>query len=289
MISKRRKDLLKLLAERQSLSVHQLVDTLDASPSTIRRDISWLAARQLLVRTRGGADAPPRQRPPPTRGGDGSFARKLQANAAQKYAIARRAAALCADGDTIIINAGSTTFMMADFLADKTLKILTNSFTMAERLLRTSRNEVVIPGGRVYREQNVILSPFDNDATADQYASMMFTSVHGLSMLGLVESDLLLVRAEQRLIKQADQLVVLVDSSKFARRAGLILCGLRQVHTVITDSGVDVLALRWLEQAGVRVIVVAPETPPPAAQPPDAPRLPGMLTLLETDAQACNA
>jgi DeoR family ulaG and ulaABCDEF operon transcriptional repressor len=90
----------------------------------------------------------------------------------------------------------------------------------------------------------------------------MFMSVAGLSMLGLVETDPLLIRAEKRLIGQAEKLIVLVDSSKFARRAGLILCGLKQVHTVITDSDVDDVSVQWLEQAGVKVIVVAPQMPP---------------------------
>ncbi len=264
MINKRRNDLLKLLADRRSATVHQLVETLDASPSTIRRDISWLAARNLVARTRGGAETLQQKRRLNGYAGE-EFERNLQCNVERKHAIARRAAAMCEDGETIIVNAGSTTFMMAGFLAARHLKIVTNSFLMAERLLSTSQNEVVIPGGRVYRDQNVILSPFDNDATGDQYASKMFMSVYGLSMLGLVESDPVLVRAEKRLIGQAEQLVVLVDSSKFARRAGLILCSLKQVHTVITDTDVGDLAVQWLEQAGIRVITVVPEVPPASA------------------------
>jgi DeoR family ulaG and ulaABCDEF operon transcriptional repressor len=258
MINKRRNDLLKLLADCQSATVHQLVETLDASPSTIRRDISWLAARHLIARTHGGARTLQENKRPGGIAGD-TFAQNVRCNAERKLAIAQRAAALCRDGETIIINGGTTTFMMADFLADKSLKIMTNSFLMADRLLRTSPNEVVIPGGKVYRDQDVILSPFDNDATGDQYASKMFMSVYGLSMLGLVESDPMLIRAEQRLIGQAEKLIVMVDSSKFARRAGLILCSLKQVHTVITDTGVDALSVQWLEQAGIEVIVVSPE------------------------------
>ena len=257
MINKRRNDLLKLLADRQSATVHQLVETLDASPSTIRRDISWLAARHLLSRTRGGARTVQQKKRLGSIAGD-SFEQNVRCNAERKLAIARRAAAMCGDGETVIINGGSTTFMMADFLAAKSLKIMTNSFMMAEHLLRTSQNEVVIPGGRIYRDQNVILSPFDNDATGDQYASKMFMSVYGLSMLGLVESDPMLIRAEKRLLGQAEKLIVLVDSSKFARRAGLILCSLKQVHTVVTDSGVSDLSVQWLEQAGIEVIVVPP-------------------------------
>ena len=257
MINKRRNDLLKLLAERRTATVQQLVDILQASPSTVRRDISWLAARQLIARTRGGAQTLHQKKRLGGIAGD-TFALNLDSNAACKRAIARRAAAMCEDGDTVIINGGTTTFMMADFLAAKSLRIMTNSFMMAECLLRTSQNEVMIPGGKIYRDQTVILSPFDNDATGDQYASTMFMSVYGLSMLGLVESDPMLIRAEKRLIGQAEKLVVLVDSTKFARRTGLILCSLKQVHTVITDSGVSDLSVQWLEQAGVEVIVVPP-------------------------------
>jgi DeoR/GlpR family transcriptional regulator of sugar metabolism len=88
-----------------------------------------------------------------------TFQNNIQCYAERKRAIARHAAGMCTDGETIIINGGTTTFMMAEFLADRHLKILTNSFLMAERLLVSSENEIILPGGKVYREQNVILSP----------------------------------------------------------------------------------------------------------------------------------
>jgi DeoR family ulaG and ulaABCDEF operon transcriptional repressor len=261
MINKRHNRLLKLLDSCKAATVQELVELLDVSSSTIRRDITWLAAHNLIKRTRGRVTLP---QPTKRLGGlfNATFEQNLRANADRKYAIARRASALCEDGETIIINGGSTTFMMAEFLSDRQLRIMTNSFLLADRLLATSANEVLIAGGQVYRDQNVILSPFDNDSTGDLYASKMFMSVPALSMLGLVENDHLLVRAEQRLIGQAEQLIVMADSSKFARRAGLILCSLKQVHTVITDTGVTDLAVQWLEQAGIRVIVVQPEAPP---------------------------
>jgi DeoR family ulaG and ulaABCDEF operon transcriptional repressor len=255
---KRRKRLLKLLAEHQTATVQQLVEWLNASPATVRRDISWLAARNLLTRTRGGAEnLLPKKRQFPL--SSETFQNNIQCYAARKRAIARHAAGMCADGETIIINGGTTTFMMAEFLADKHLKILTNSFLMAERLLVSSENEIIVPGGKVYREQNVILSPFDNDITQHHYAGKMFMSVYGLSLLGLMEADPLLIQAEKRLISQAEELVVLADSSKFARKAGLILCGLDRVSTVITDTGASDKAVQTLEQYGVKVVTVEPD------------------------------
>jgi DeoR family ulaG and ulaABCDEF operon transcriptional repressor len=269
---KRRKRLLKLLAEHHSVSVQQLVDMLNASPATVRRDISWLAARNLLVRTRGGAENLTQKKKSFALSSE-TFQSNIQCYAERKRAIARYACSMCSDGETIIINGGTTTFMMAEFLVDKQLKILTNSFLMAERLLVSSENEIILPGGKVYREQNVILSPFDNDITQHHYAAKMFMSVYGLSLLGLMEADPLLIQAETRLISQAEELIVLADSSKFAKKAGLILCGLSRVSTVITDTNATDNAVQLLEQSGVKVITVAPEALP--AQSAPSPYAPG--------------
>ena len=258
---KRRKRLLKLLAEHQNASVPQLVEWLSASPATVRRDISWLAARNLLTRTRGGAANLAQKKRNLTLTSE-TFEHNIQCFADRKRAIARYAAGMCDEGETIVINGGTTTFMMADFLVDKHLKILTNSFLMAERLLLSSENEVILPGGKVYREQNVILSPFDNDITQHHYAAKMFMSVYGLSLLGLMEADPLLIQAEKRLIGQAEELIVLADSSKFAKKAGLILCGLDRVSCVITDTYASDAAVQLLEQSGVKVVTVQPEAVP---------------------------
>lgn len=261
---KRRKRLLKLLAEHHTASVPQLVEWLSASPATVRRDIAWLAARNLLTRTRGGATNLAQKKRSLTLTSE-TFEHNIRCFADRKRAIARYAAGMCEDGETIVINGGTTTFMMADFLADKHLKILTNSFLMAERLLLSSENEVILPGGKVYREQNVILSPFDSDITQHHYAAKMFMSVYGLSLLGLMEADPLLIQAEKRLIGQAEELIVLADSSKFAKKAGLILCGLDRVSCVITDTHASDAAVQLLEQSGVKVVTVAPEAVSPQA------------------------
>ena len=179
---------------------------------------------------------------------------------AEKRAIARRAASLCAPGDTVIINGGTTTFLMAEYLPPRGLRVLTNSFLLAERLLSGSEHEVILPGGSVYREQNVIVSPFENDVAQHHYASTMFMSAHGLSALGLMESDPLLVQAERRLIQQAEKLVVLADHTKFERRSGLVLCGLDRVSCLITDSGAPDAVVQWLEQQGLQVVVVEPDS-----------------------------
>jgi DeoR family ulaG and ulaABCDEF operon transcriptional repressor len=265
---KRRKRLLKLLQEHSRASVPQLVEWLNSSPATVRRDIVWLGERDLLRRTRGGAEN--LERKTAVSLASETFQHNIRQYADEKRAIARHAASLCQNGETIIINGGTTTFMMAEFLTASHLKILTNSFLMAERLLVTTNNEIILPGGTIYREQNVILSPFDNDITQHHYAGKMFMSVFGLSLLGLMEADPVLIQAEKRLISQAEELIVLVDGSKFTKRAGLILCGLNRVSCVITDTGAPDGAVDLLERSGVKVIRVAPERAPVQALRDDA-------------------
>ncbi|NRR31681.1 DeoR/GlpR transcriptional regulator [Oxalobacteraceae bacterium] len=255
---KRRKGILKLLEKHQTASVEQLVEWLNSSPATVRRDIVWLVERNLLARVRGGAKLLPQTKPAlPLR--SETFDHNIACRTAQKRAIARHASGMCVDGETIIINGGTTTYMMTEFLAKQRLKILTNSFLMADQLLRTSENEIMLPGGKVYREQNVILSPFENDITQHHYAAKIFMGIYGISMLGLMEADPLLIQAEKRLIGQAEEIIVLADSSKFARKAGLILCGLNRVACVITDTDVADGAVQMLEHSGIKVVTVAPD------------------------------
>jgi len=254
----RRKNLLTLLAERQSLSVVELEKALNASAATIRRDITELAASNLLKKVYGGAQALQPDKPPSLIGL--TFQQNIAQHAGRKRAIARRAVEMCHDGETIIINGGTTTFMMAEHLVASRMCVLTNSFLMAQALLTTSQNDILVPGGKIYREQNLIVSPFENDVIQNHYARKMFMGAMAVSPLGLLESDPLLVRAEIKLIKQAEHLITLVDSSKFvSRRAGLIVCPLNRVHTIITDDGVTAETLKMLRSQNIEVIVVEPE------------------------------
>ena len=98
-------------------------------------------------------------------------------------------------------------------------------------------------------------SAFESDVTRNFYAQKMFMGAQGLGALGLMEGDPLLIQAEQKLINQADELIVLVDSSKFRQRSSLILCRLDRISTVITDDGITESETRMLEDAGVKLIV----------------------------------
>lgn len=251
--TERHRIILSAVQERPIVTVAELVLLTETSEATIRRDIATLDGQKRLRRVRGGAEA---LTPPALPGLAGRpFSVNQAINAEAKAAIAREAVALCNDGEPIIINGGTTTFQMVHPLANRRVQVLTNSFPIAEHLLRHTKNTVMVPGGAIYREQNIILSPFDNDMTRHFYARRMFMGAHGLAPIGLMESDPLLIQAEEKLIGQADELVVLADSSKFENRSSLVLCPLDRIDIVITDEGVSDRAVSMLEAADIRVIV----------------------------------
>lgn len=250
----RHRIILSAVQDRPVVTVLDVCNLTGASEATVRRDIATLHMQKKLRRVRGGAEA---ITPPQFVGLAGRpFAVNETMRIKEKQAIARAAVDLCEDGESIIINGGTTTFQMVHPMASRRMQVFTNSFPIAEHLLKHSKNTIMLSGGTIYREQNIILSPFDNDVTRNFYAKRMFMGVQGLGPLGLMEADPLLIQAEQKLIGQADELVVLADSSKFENRSSLVLCPLARITTVITDGMVSDKAASMLEAAEVNLIVV---------------------------------
>jgi DeoR family ulaG and ulaABCDEF operon transcriptional repressor len=88
----------------------------------------------------------------------------------------------------------------------------------------------------------------------------MFIGAQGVGPLGIMEADALIIQSEQKLMHQADELVVMVDSSKFHRRSSLILCPLDRVTTIITDDGIPEESVRMIEDAGVVLVIASTQS-----------------------------
>jgi DeoR family ulaG and ulaABCDEF operon transcriptional repressor len=262
----RHKLILSAVQERPVATIAELVDMTGTSEATIRRDIAALHVQARLRRVRGGAEA---LHPPQFIGIAGRpFKVSESVHIDRKRAIARAAVGLCKDGDSIIINGGTTTFQMVHYLTQSRLQVLTNSFPIAEHLLKHTRNTVMVPGGAVYREQGLILSPFDNDVIRNFFAQRMFMGAQGVARLGVMEREPMLVQAEQQLMAQAEHLVLLVDSSKFSQRSSLISCRLERVSIIVTDDEISDAAAAMVEAAGVKLVIAgASEASEPAKIP----------------------
>jgi DeoR family ulaG and ulaABCDEF operon transcriptional repressor len=249
----RHRIILSAVQEKSVVTVQDISELTEASEATIRRDIAALHVQGKIRRVRGGAEA---VHPPQLGNLAGRpFRVSESVNSDKKRAIARAAVDLCDPGDAIIINGGTTTFQMVHFMASHRMQVMTNSFAIAEHLVKHSKNTVTVPGGVIYREQSLILSPFDNDAIRNFYARRFFIGAQGVGPLGIMEADAQIIQREQKLMHQADELIVMVDSSKFRRRSSLILCPLDRVTTVITDEGVSEESVRMIEDAGVKLVI----------------------------------
>ena len=232
--AERHRLILKLLNERSVASVQNLVDILDASEATVRRDINGLADAGQIRRIRGGAEALTPRHESHLVGTP--YALNLGVRGPQKRAIAKAAAALVEDGDSILINGGTTTYGLVEFLADKSLDILTNSLPIVTQLMASERHRVTLPGGTIYREQNIVLSPFENDVLDHFWGKQLFTGCYGINRFGLMEPDPLIVQAELKLLKRCEELVVLADSRKLRQRSANIVVDLKRISTFITDA-----------------------------------------------------
>ena len=253
--SERESEILRLLQAQGFVSFRQLCERLDASSATIRRDLERLESDRQIARVRGGAKLTAEAQAAAERLVGAPFEINRSRQAGQKAAIGRAAAALCRPGEAVIIDGGTTTFQMCSHLAGLELQVLTNSLHIVSELLPQSGTRVSAPGGAIFREQNIILSPFEDDGLSRYHAAKLFMGAAAVGARGLMQADVVLIQAEQKLMSRADQLIELVDSSKFRTSASFVVCGLDAIDVVVTDAGVTDEELAMLRAAGIEVIV----------------------------------
>lgn len=242
----------RLVEERSIVSLGDLVEILGASEATVRRDIGALAERGEITRIRGGAQSVRPRHEVHLVGSPFELSRGVAV--AEKRAIAREAAKLIAPGDSLIISGGTTTFALAEALPRDGLDVLTNSMPIITQLLSSSRNRLTVPGGTIYREQNIVLSPFDDDATNHFSAKTLFASCFGIGRQGVMETDPLIVQSQTRLLRRCEQFVVLADHRKLRQRSSIVVAGLERVTVLVTDEGATDEDLESFRTAGVRLI-----------------------------------
>jgi DeoR family transcriptional regulator, ulaG and ulaABCDEF operon transcriptional repressor len=254
--SQRDAEISRLLHSQGFISFKQLCQQLDASSATIRRDLERLETQGLIERVRGGARLKEGSRSAPSDRLVGApFEQNKARHAEQKAAIGRAAAKLCTRGEAIIIDGGTTTFQMCSYLEGLDLQVLTNSLHIVNVLLPQPGARVSVPGGAIFREQNIILSPFEDDGINRYHASKLFMGAAAVGAKGLMQADVVLIQAEQKLMDKVDQLIVLVDSSKFRASASFVVCDLDAIDIVITDAGVRDEDVRMLKSHNVEVII----------------------------------
>ncbi|HEY0594312.1 DeoR/GlpR family DNA-binding transcription regulator [Sphingopyxis sp.] len=250
--------ILDSLGESGFVSFRDLEARVAASPATIRRDLDRLEEAGVITRVRGGA-----KRVGAASGASASaeeglsgipFHENIGRNRAAKEAIGRAAAQLCIPGEGVMIDGGSTTLQMCPHLDGLALQVLTNSLHIVSALLPQPTTRILVPSGQVFREQNIVLSAAGDDGMPRFHAPKLFMGAASMGPAGLMQADVILVAAERRLIERADEIIVLVDSSKFSGPSGNVVCSLDEIDVVVTDSAIDPRHVAMMEAAGIRVV-----------------------------------
>lgn len=249
----RQRQIVELLRDRPFASVRELQERLGVSAATVRRDIDKIDELGTARKVYGGVSAL-----------DGAssvaaYARPYDENrdlaVEAKRGIAELAATMVQDGDAVIINGGSTCFHLGVKLADRNVRLFTNSMPLAAFLGDHGKCSLTVAGGELHREPRVIYSP----QNAPQfYASKFFLGAQGIGPDGLLESHPLMVRSIVELSQNSDQIIVLADSRKFSIHARNVSLPLPRIGVVITDDGLSDQAARMLENAGVTIRIAGP-------------------------------
>lgn len=255
------------LSSERVTSVDELTERLGVSPATIRRDLNELHELGHLLRVRGGAmriegklyngRGNGEERRGDSLRGQAPFMDSVITNSAAKRAIARKALDYITPGLSMIIDGGTTTFMMASMMEDEAYHVLTTSIPILQCLLERSRVKVTLPGGELFREQKIILNPYEDGILQHFAAARMFIGCQAITKNGLMQTDTLLVQSERRLMERATEVIVLADSSKINAPASLSVCPLSQIDVLITDENIDPAAVRWLNAEDIDVKIAS--------------------------------
>jgi DeoR family transcriptional regulator, galactitol utilization operon repressor len=244
--AERKSVILDLLMEESSVSVSELAKRLNVTVVTARADLAALEEEGLLVRTHGGAV--PAQHP--------KMMERMQAEKGIKGAIAKAAAAMIQDGDTVIISAGTTTALIAKYLLGKRgVHIVTNNTLLLAYARTNPQLRVTLVGGEFRPEEEGVVGPMALIALDQFHVSKAFIGIDGASTkqgftAHFVESADLV----RKMAEQADQVVVLSDSGKFGKPGFARILPFDGVDALVTDNELTAEFETELTTAGVRVV-----------------------------------
>lgn len=247
-LGERERAILKNLSESGSSSVVNLARELGVSEVTIRSDLKELEGKGYLVRSRGGAS--PAMHP--------GIIERQELMVEEKKRIARAAADLVRDGDRIMIEAGTTTALVARYLLGKRdVQIVTNS-TLVFSYARLNPNlQITMTGGEFRRETESMVGPIALRTIASLNVRLAFVGTDGYSLrrgmtTQLVDGGEVLLAMGQR----AEETWLLADSSKYGKSGFVTVLPLERVDGIITDVGLGEAARRELAEASLRLVLV---------------------------------
>ena len=239
-----------MLESRDFIDSETLGRELDASESSVRRDLDILEQDGVLKRVYGGAVS---VQAPPNRAFD--YAVESVRLSDEKSRIARLTAGLIDDGQTVILDGGSTVAAVARELAAKSLHIVTNSLPIAESLESLRNIELTLTGGYLDPRLRVMLGPFCEQMLGAIRADAVIMGIGGITAAGLSNNNTLVVGSEQKMIAVASRVIIVADHTKFGRGGMIPVAPLSAAHVVVSDTGLNPDSVAMLGDHGIEVLL----------------------------------
>ena len=247
----RRVLILEKLEEKGQVDVISLSKDLMVSAVTIRNDLKRLEQKNVIIRARGGAIKVDRV------GMDFALTDKNKQNYDQKKRIGKAAANLIEEGDTIILDSGTTTMEIAKNISTiAELTVITNALNIANQLAEHPKANVIIPGGFLRKNSLSLIGATAEESFKNYFCDKLFLAVDGFSaMHGLSTPNVEEAHLNRIMMSISKQVIVVTDSSKFHKRSFAFITHISEIDILITDSGIPSEDQKKLESAGVKVII----------------------------------
>ncbi len=248
---KRRTEILNLININGKVSVNELSERFGISVVSIRNDLAHLENKGLLIKTRGGAI---KSQPVNF---DLSLNQKLKINYTEKQKIGKKAIEFVKNGDSIVIDSGSTTLEVAKNLEEFDINLITNSLPIADICADYNKVDVIIPGGELRPEMRSLIGPITLKTINELRCDIAFIGADSISIDSGIYTPLISEAAISRaMIKIAKKVIVVVDSSKFSRKSLAKISSLDYIDIIITDNNIKKEELSKLQSTGIEVILV---------------------------------
>lgn len=247
----RKQAILDLLKENPHVAISELAQEFSVSEVTLRRDLAALARAGKILRTYGGAVR--------SQGVlyEFSFNEKLRRNIRQKEAIGKLAATLIQDGDTVLLDTGTTTLQIAKSLADRHhITVITASLPIVSALAHNTGVTTILLGGELQVGGYDLVGPVTERQLQEIRVDKCFQGADGIdAQEAYYTTDFKLARVAQLMTQVAQETIIVADHTKFARRSLVPFARIEEADRIITSEGIEQGVVDVLTQKGVEVVV----------------------------------
>ena len=252
LAEQRRSQLLELVRRRGFAALPDLAQALSVSESTIRRDLAHLERDGTAQRSHGGAyyTGPSPNLP--------HFELRQSTQWDKKRAIAHAALAFIEDNDAVLFDGGSTTYELARLLVGRPLQVVTNSLPVATLFTASPGADLIVVGGYVHARSGTMQGPHAEKMIGSLNVRWAVLSAAGVNERGLFNSNLQTAAAELAMIDAAEEVLAVIDSTKFGHQSLAHVCPLDRIDRMIVDDQLDSAWQAKLTEAGVQLTLAAP-------------------------------